>query len=102
MKKEGNSLCITVCGWHFKYLEEFYSAIVQEVNEQDRFNDVSLYVASHKQPDAINPSFLQGISSIGWNVLYFDNEGWDWGAYQQFIRWQIGRASCRERVSVRV
>ncbi len=86
MGKEGSSLCIAVCGWHFKYLE-FYTSITQEVDEQEEFSDVSLYVASHKPPNLIAPSFLQRINSLGWNILYFDNEGWDWGAYQQFIRW---------------
>ncbi|NVM20293.1 MAG: class I SAM-dependent methyltransferase [Desulfobacterales bacterium] len=52
--------------------------------------DAKFYIASHRKPEEIDKNMLNGAIQLGWNVLYFSNEGWEWGAYQQFLTWQRG------------
>lgn len=79
-------LTIVVCGWHFKN-GDIYRKLINEVKYYHKLA-AKYYIASHKKPEEIDKSFLNAITRLGWNVLYFENEGWDWGAYQQFLIWQ--------------
>ena len=79
-------LSIVLCGWHFKN-EHLYRKLRSEAESYSGF-DVRFYIASHKSSEEIDKSILNGAIRLGWNVLCFSNEGWDWGAYQQFLIWQ--------------
>lgn len=87
------NLTIVVCGWHFK-TSKLYRQLVDEVtlyNSQvipTSQLSTMFYVASHKPISSIDATSIATITSLGWNLLHFPNEGWDWGAYQQFLLWQ--------------
>ncbi|MCD6565597.1 MAG: class I SAM-dependent methyltransferase [Bacteroidales bacterium] len=85
-------LTVVICGWHFKN-EKIYRTLVSEVenynnNEAGSKLEAKYFIASHKSQEKIEKNILSSITQLGWNVLYFKNEGWDWGAYQQFLLWQ--------------
>lgn len=84
-----SKLAIVVCGWHFKY-HELFSDLSKAAEELSGFC-ISLYIASHKPLTEISGEFAHYAENLGWQLLIFDNEGWDWGAYQQFLRWQEGK-----------
>lgn len=78
-------LSVIICGWHFKN-GDIYRKLINEVKYCNK--SAKYFIASHKKQGEIDNTFLSAISQLGWNVLYFENEGWDWGAYQQFLIWQ--------------
>lgn len=78
-------LSVVICGWHFKN-GDIYHKLMKEVKYSTM--SAKFFIASHKKPEEIEKTLLSEISQLGWNVLYFKNEGWEWGAYQQFLIWQ--------------
>jgi len=80
-------LSIVVVGWEFR--ENVYSGLIKERSLQRSFSEVKYYIASHRQLKEIDSFLLNKLKRMGWRVLFFENRGWDWGAYQQFIKWQI-------------
>lgn len=83
------TVSIVVVGWEFK--KEPYLSLIKEKNFQKCFSEVRYYIASHREPKEIDSFLLRKLKKIGWRVLFFENKGWDWGAYQQFIKWQIAK-----------
>jgi hypothetical protein len=83
------TLSIVVCGWHFKN-EDMFGTLTMEVENHGDI-DAEFYIVSHRTPEEIDENVLEGINQLGWNILYFSNVGWDWGAYQQFLIWQKDR-----------
>jgi len=79
-------ISIVVVGWHFSQ-PELYRIVSEERFRQHEF-DVDLFISSHRQMEEIDPNLLARIQKLGWHILFFDNQGWDWGAYQQFVLWQ--------------
>lgn len=91
MEKNTKSLSIVVVGWHFKHLE-----IYRELqNEARLYNSlkVNFYIASHKEQNGVKGPVVNELETSGWNILYFENKGWDWGAYQQLLTWQSRNSS---------
>ena len=76
-------ISIVVCGWHFDN-PDLYRKLIDEAKHTEN-PEFSYFIASHKKPDDIDDSFLDMLNKSGWKILYFENEGWDWGAYQQFM-----------------
>jgi len=79
-------LSIVVVGWHFKN-SSIYKKLM---NETELYNnlEVKCYIASHKKKIEIDENIIDHFARSKWKLLYFKNEGWDWGAYQQFLIWQ--------------
>lgn len=77
---------IIICGWHFKNKNIYH----QLKTESEYYNDLlfKFFIASHKRQEDIDKNVLNSIIQLGWKVLYFENHGWEWGAYQQFLIWQ--------------
>lgn len=80
------TLSIVVCGWHFQNVALF-AALRQEAASQTQL-DARFYVASHKSAAEVDPALIRQLQSDRWQVLWFENEGWEWMAYQQFMRHQ--------------
>lgn len=81
------SLSIIVAGWYFNDLSLF-NGILEEAKTQNLFKP-QFYIASHKTLDQIESALFERLRIQGWNILFFDNQGWDWGAYQQCLQWQL-------------
>lgn len=77
---------IVVCGWHFQS-DLIYAQILKEASQYDNYN-IRLFIASHKIKEQIDKILLKQLEEMGWQLLFFDNIGWDWGSYQQFLKWQ--------------
>lgn len=80
------SLAIVVCGWHFKRID-IYKRLIYEGSLYNHI-DIRYYIASHRNEDELKESVAHQLSNMGWNMIDFKNEGWDWGAYQEFVKWQ--------------
>lgn len=80
------SISIVVCGWHFQN-EPLFDALRREVAGPDPVTG-KLYIASHRPAAEVSPRLLEQLARAGWTVLWFENEGWEWMAYQQFMRRQ--------------
>jgi len=84
------TLSIVVCGWYFRY-PLLYEAVHLEAQACAGVS-AELFIASHKNKTEVSPCITKTLEDFKWTVLWFDNEGWEWGAYQQFIRWQESRS----------
>ena len=80
------SLSIVICGWYFKN-EKVCSTLISETRNYGNIH-TKFYIASHKKQEEIDKNILNQATKLGWTTLYFSNEGWEWGAYQQFLIWQ--------------
>jgi hypothetical protein len=85
------TLSIVVCGWHFKN-PELYRKLKLEASAVGELT-TRLFIASHRGENEIDPSLREALEADGWRLLYFENQGWDWGAYQQFAQWQCAEGS---------
>jgi SAM-dependent methyltransferase len=80
------TISIVICGWHFGN-PRLFEQLIKEAAAGDELA-AGFYVASHKAEVEVDRDLLAQIRQLGWRVLFFENEGWEWGAYQQFLRWQ--------------
>lgn len=79
------TVSVVICGWYFNSAK-LYDTIAREL-EHFKQGTVDLYIASHKEEHEINPKILDHLKKSNIHLLYFKNEGWEWGAYQQFLVW---------------
>ena len=79
-------LAIVVCGWHFKRIAT-YKKLIHEGSLYDDM-DTKYYIASHRDQEDISENVVHQLKNMGWAIIEFQNEGWDWGAYQEFVKWQ--------------
>lgn len=79
-------LSIVVCGWYFKD-HQFYELIKNEIADLNNVK-AELYIASHRKKTEIPETIIKKLINEGWKIEWFENEGWEWGAYQQFLKWQ--------------
>jgi SAM-dependent methyltransferase len=79
-------LTIVIVGWHFKNYN-LYQDLIKEAMLYNNLK-VNFYIASHSQPNKISESIKCNLKKMGWKLLFFENKGWDWGAFQQFTIWQ--------------
>jgi len=84
MKKE--KLTIVIIGWHFNN-ENLYAQLKAEEKEIS-FLDFEYFIISHKKLEEIKTIDIKDIIRLGWKIIWSENKGWDWGGYQQFLRWQ--------------
>lgn len=79
-------LSIVIAGWYFRDID-IYKTLVEEAK---RYNNIetSYYIASHRRLEETDRELIGKLAKLKWQLLYFENEGWDWGAYQQFLIWQ--------------
>jgi hypothetical protein len=78
------SLSIVVCGWYFKD-DRLYEALQNEIEGNPDIT-TTLYVASHRPRSDVDPATVVRLENAHWRILWFENEGWEWMAYQQFMR----------------
>lgn len=84
IKKE--KLTVVIVGWYFKNYN-LYQKLIKEAALYNNL-EVNFYIASHKQPNEIDETIKNSLKKLGWELLFFENKGWDWGAFQQFSIWQ--------------
>jgi hypothetical protein len=80
------TLSIVVCGWHFQN-QNLYRALTAEAEAYSTL-ETHCFVASHRAADQIESKLAGDLSESGFEVVHFENEGWDWGGYHQFVHWQ--------------
>jgi len=85
-KQTFKTLSIVVAGWYFKNTD-IYEKLIKEAESYKNFK-AGYYIASHKKAEEIDREVREYLTKLGWKLLYFKNEGWDWGTYQQFLIWQ--------------
>ena len=89
--KNRETLSVVIVGWYFKNLD-IYKKLVEEARYYKNLK-ASFYIASHKTPEEIDQVNKNELKNSGCNLLHFENKGWDWGAYQQFLIWQKSNES---------
>jgi hypothetical protein len=80
------TLSVVIAGWHFKN-PDLYRKLVEEASYYKSMK-TRFYIASHKDRNEIEHELISSVEDLGWNILTFENKGWDWGAYQQLLIWQ--------------
>lgn len=73
-----NKLAFCITGWHYSDRENYRKLTAIE--------DATLFIISHKKSEQI-PAWIYDFVKPE-NVLVQPNFGYDWGCYQQFLRWE--------------
>jgi len=78
---------VVVCGWHLNNVRT-YSRLAGEARRCPGLR-FELSVACHRRPAEVGPGLRRRLAGLGWALHFFPNEGWDWGAFQQFAHRQL-------------
>ena len=78
-------LSVVICGWYFKNTD-IYKTLIQEAKLYKGI-EASYFIASHRRYEELDRALIRNLEKLGWRLIFFENEGWDWGAYQQFLIW---------------
>lgn len=78
-------ISIVLTGYYYKYIE-LYKIIKRETQLYNNI-DFELYISSHKEESEISESVLNFLKKSGWNIIFFPNEGWDWGCHSEFVNY---------------
>lgn len=85
MQTDKIKISIVLTGYYYKYLE-LYKIITKETKLYQNI-DFELFISSHKEESEISESVLSFLKKNNWNIIFFPNEGWDWGCHSEFVNY---------------
>lgn len=78
-------ITIVLTGYYYKYLE-LYDIITCETKLYP-YIEFELFISSHIEETEISKPVLSFLKNNNWKIIYFSNEGWDWGCHSEFINY---------------